>query len=123
MKFTDVCIFTENVIKLAEFYEKIFNVKADKDKIHTVLELDDLSITFYDRKHAESLMKFDFSESGHGMNYIGFNVDNVDDEYIRLKKLGILNMSEPTLWPWGAKSFNLSDIEGNRIMFRSYSEE
>lgn len=120
MKFTDVCIFTENVIELVEFYEKVFEVEAEKDEIHSVLNANGLTIAFYDKRHAESLMGFDFSDSGNGMSYIGFNVDNVDHEYNRLKNIGIESMSMPTLWSWGAKSFNLKDIEGNRIMFRSW---
>ncbi len=120
MKFTDVCIFTENVIEMVNFYEKVFDVEGEKDEIHSVLNAKGLSIAFYDKHHAESLMGFDFSDSGNGMTYIGFNVDNVDDEYVRLKKLGLDSISEPKLWPWGAKSFNLTDTEGNRIMFRSW---
>lgn len=123
MKFTDVCIFTERVMEMAEFYEKIFEVEADKDKIHSVLNTEDLTITFYDKSHAESLMGFDFAESGNGMTYIGFNVNDVDDEYKSLKILDIARITKPKVWPWGAKSFNLIDIDGNRIMFRSWIED
>lgn len=123
MKFTDVCIFTEHVIEMVEFYERVFETETDKDTIHTVLTIDGLTIAFYDKNHAKSVMGFDFSDSGNGMTYIGFNVDNVDEEYSRLKKLGIDSISTPTLWPWGAKSFNFKDIDGNRIMFRSWSNQ
>ncbi len=97
-------------------------VKAEGDEIHSVLKTKNLTITFYDKNDAESLMEFDFSDSGNGMTYIGFNVENVDDEYTRLKKLNIDSISEAKVWPWGAKSFNFKDIDGNRIMFRSWLE-
>jgi len=123
MKFTDVCIFTERVNEMIKFYEQIFDAKAEGDDIHSVLKTKDLTIAFYDKSNAESLMGFDFSDSGNGMTYIGFNVENVDDEYTRLKELGITSISEPKLWAWGAKSFNFKDIDGNRIMFRTWFDE
>lgn len=119
MKFTDVCIFIENMNEMVEFYEKVFEIEADKDQVHSVLNIHGLTIALYDKKHAEDVMSFDFSDSGHGMNYIGFNVEDIDKEYFRLKDLNIIKMSEPTRWPWGAKSFNIIDPEGNRIMLRS----
>lgn len=122
MKFTDVCIFIENMSEMVDFYEKVFQIQADKDKVHSVLQIHGLTVALYDKKHAEEVMSFDFSDSGHGMNYIGFNVKDLDAEYKRLCDLDIDNMSEPTLWPWGAKSFNILDPEGNRIMLRSYIE-
>lgn len=68
-------------------------------------------------------MGFDFTESGNGMTYIGFNVNDVDKEYTRLKILNIDGMTTPTIWPWGAKSFNIKDVDGNRIMFRSWIDD
>lgn len=123
MEFSDVCIFTENVIEMAEYYEEIFDVEADKDKIHSVLKAGGLTIAFYDKNHAESVMGFDFSESGNGMTYIGFNVNDLDEVYKRLKVLDITKITKPKIWPWGAKSFNFTDLDGNRIMFRSWIED
>lgn len=120
MVFTDICLFADNVLELISFYEKVFEVEGEKDEIHSALSIKGLTITFYNKSHAESIMGFNFSDSGSGMTYIGFNVDDVDREYDRLKRLGLDTLSQPTLWPWGAKSFNFLDIEGNRIVFRSW---
>ena len=34
MKFSDICIITENVSRLARFYETVFQTKAEGDDIH-----------------------------------------------------------------------------------------
>ncbi len=120
MVFTDVCIITDKVLDVADFYEKIFNVKAEGDSIHSFIKAAGLGIVIYSKNAAETEMGFDFSDSGNGMTYIGYNVDDVDKEYERIKSLDISDVTVPHLWPWGAKSFNFKDIEGNRIVFRSW---
>ena len=119
MIFNDICIITRNVPVLAKFYEAIFNAKAEGDNIHCFINAAGLKIAIYDKRAAETDMGFDFSGAGTGMITIGFNVDDVDVEYERIKKLNISGTTEPQLWPWGAKSFRFRDLDGNIIVFRS----
>lgn len=69
-------------------------------------------------------MAYDFANSGAGMTYIGFNVDDTDAEYERVKQIeNITSITEPKLWPWGAKSFRFGDPDGNMIVFRSWTSK
>lgn len=120
MKFTDICIITNNVLNVVKFYETIFNTKAEGDSIHSFINAADLGIAIYNKNDAEKVMGFDFSNTGTGLLTIGFNVDDVDAEYERIKELNICSVTEPQVWPWGAKSFRFMDIEGNYIVFRSW---
>jgi uncharacterized glyoxalase superfamily protein PhnB len=120
MKFTDIGIITKNVLDVAKFYETIFNTKAEGDHIHSFIHAPGLGIAIYDKKAAETDMGFDFTNSGTGLITIGFDVDDVDAEYERIKALNISSATEPQVWPWGAKSFRFKDIEGNIIFFRSW---
>lgn len=120
MKFTDICIITNDVLKAAEFYETVFNVRAEGDNIHSFINAAGLGIAMYDRSEAEQVMGFDFSHTGTGLITIGFDVDDVDAEYERIKALGIGGVTEPQVWPWGAKSFRFKDTDGNHIFFRSW---
>ena len=106
MKFTDICIITKNVLDVAKFYETIFNSKAEGDNIHSFINAAGLGIAIYDKNAAETVMGFDFSNNT-GLITIGFDVDDVDVEYERIKALNINSTTEPQLWPWGAKSFRL----------------
>lgn len=51
---------------------------------------------------------------------IAFSVDDVDEEYKRLKQIGVLIKEPPTLRPWGAKNMLFYDPDGNLVVFRSF---
>jgi len=122
MRFTDICIITNNVLDVAKFYEITFSTKAEGDNIHSFINAAGLGIAIYDKNEAEKVMGFDYTNTGTGLLTIGFDVDDVDAEYERIKGLGINSATEPHLWPWGAKSFRFKDIEGNIILFRSWAK-
>jgi len=119
MTFTDICIITNDVTLLAKFYMDILRVQCDIDSTHTFIVGPGLNIALYDKKAAIN-DGYDFMNAGRGYVYIGFDVDDVDAEYMRLKLLNVELLSEPTLWSWGAKSFRFNDPDGNMIVFRSW---
>lgn len=120
MKFSNICIITENVSRLVRFYETIFQTKAEGDNIHSALSTDGAGIAIYSKKATETDMSFDFSEYwGTGNFTIGYNVGDVDEEYERLKSLKVDFVTIPTTWPWGARSVHFRDPDGNIICFRS----
>ncbi|MGE5604489.1 MAG: VOC family protein [Bacteroidota bacterium] len=120
MKISDICIITEDVPQLIQFYEKVLQVKADGNGIHASLAIGEEGIAIYSKKAAENDMLFDFSKYwGSGNFTIGLNVDDVDKEYERLKSLNIDFVTTPTTYPWGARSVHFRDPDGNIICFRT----
>jgi predicted enzyme related to lactoylglutathione lyase len=119
MNFTDICVITDNVPNAVRFYEAVFQTKAEGDSIHSYIHAPGLGIAIYNKQEAENMMGFDFTNSGTGMTTIGFDVEDADTEYERIKALNIGNVTKPQLWPWGAKSFRFPDTEGNILVFRS----
>ncbi len=120
MKLSDICIITEDVPLLTQFYEKVLQVKAIGDEIHASLGIGSEGIAIYSKKAAESDMQFDFSTFwGSGNFTIGLNVDDVDQEYERLKSLPVEFITTPTTYPWGARSVHFRDPDGNIICFRT----
>jgi len=118
MRLNDICIITDDVPRLARFYEAVFQTKADGDETHAALDAAGLAI--YAKKAAENNMGFDFSRYwGSGNFTIGCNVGDVDSEYDRLKALGVEFITTPTTWPWGARSMHFRDPDGNIVCFRS----
>lgn len=121
MEFLDICIITEDVPRLVKFYEVVFRTKAEGDKIHSALTTNGAGIAIYSKNAAETDMSFDFSQFwGSGNITIGYNVDDVDREYERLKALKVDFITSPTDWPWGARSMHFRDPDGNMICFRSF---
>lgn len=121
-----ICIITEDVRRLAEFYEKVLQIKTDINDIHVDIPLNGGGITIYSKSAAQKDMGFDFSKySGTGMIKISFFVDNVDFEYERLKSLNldIEFMAAPTTYSWGARSMHFRDLDGNIIGFIGKRED
>jgi predicted enzyme related to lactoylglutathione lyase len=56
---------------------------------------------------------------GASNTILSFNVDDCDTEYKRLLVLGAEIHNEPKTHPWGARSFQFKDPDGNILNFRS----
>ena len=119
-QFTDVCFITEDVLRLRAFYEAIFNDTAEGNEIHSVLLLNGIQFTFdYVVPLQENPVFHYVSANGNSNVIIGFNVDDVDAEYQRLLQLGVEMLNQPPTHPWGARSFQFKDPDGNILNFRS----
>jgi predicted enzyme related to lactoylglutathione lyase len=123
-KFTDICFITNDVLRLRAFYETIFGTKAEGDEIHSGISLNGLTLVFDHVDIADENPVFRYIEAGGANNLIvGFNVDDVDAEYQRLLSLGAEMLNEPTTHPWGARSFQFKDPDGNILNFRTLPNE
>jgi len=121
MKFmSGICLITEDVRKLAEFYQKVLQTETELNDVHVVITTEGGGITIYSKSAAEKDMGFDFSKyHGTGMTKFSFGVENVDAEYERLKSLNlnIEFVAVPTTYPWGARSMHFRDLDGNIVCF------
>ena len=116
MKFADVSFITDDVPRLQAFYEAVFGGKAEGNKHHASLVVDGMGFTFLEQKNPA----FYYERTEGASNIIlTFNTDNVDDEFQRLVSLGAEVRCEPKTHPWGARSFQISDPDGNILNFRS----
>ena len=123
INFTDVCFITEDVPRLCAFYESVFGGKvgAEADEFHSGLLLGGLAFTFDSAAMLKENSEFCYVSGKSSDNtIIGFNVDDVDAEYNRLLTLGAEMLNQPTTHPWGARSFQFRDPDGNILNFRSF---
>ena len=115
MKLKGICINTNNVPRLVDFYSQVLGVKAEGDNIHTVLGEVNLAIWnpgAIDENKVKTSERF---------VTLMFEVENVDNEYERLKHLDIQIefISQPTTYTWGCRAFGFKDTDGNNIDFLS----
>ena len=123
MQFTDICFITNDVLRLRAFYEAVFGATAEGDEIHSGISIGGLTFVFDHVGIADENQTFHYVSAGGANNVIvGFNVDDVDAEYKRLLSLGAEMLNEPTTHPWGARSFQFRDPDGNILNFRSLTE-
>lgn len=118
MKFFGICLITNDVVTLAEFYDKILNTKSDINDIHTEIMIEGAFLAIYSRLDAKNVMELQF-ETGPGQATLQFGVDDVDEEYERLNKLNVEFLTKPTTYEWGSRSMQFKDIDGNIINFVS----
>lgn len=124
MMFTDMTLITEDVMKLVHFYEQLFGISIEKNEVHTQFEVGSLRITLYSQRAAESDMGFHFGQyNGTGKMTIGFNLEEIDNEVIKLKELGVEFVAGPRTYPWGAKAVHFRDPDGNIICFRCWPKD
>jgi predicted enzyme related to lactoylglutathione lyase len=120
IQFTDICFITEDVLRLRAFYEAVFDVKAEGDEFHSGISLGGMTFVFDYFDMLQDNPSFRSVSAGGANNVIvGFNVDDVDAEYKRLQALGAETLNELTTHPWGARSFQFRDPDGNILNFRS----
>jgi len=124
IQFTDVCYITKDVLKLRVFYEAVFGVEAEGDEWHSGLSIPGLTFCFDNASNLQDGLAFRYVEGGGANNVtVGFNVEDVDVEYERLLALGVEMLNQPTTHPWGARSFQFKDPDGNILNFRSFPKE
>jgi predicted enzyme related to lactoylglutathione lyase len=110
----EVCLETNDVIRLVNFYREILDIKLDcKDEVHQFIITEGTTLTIYNNGQRKNNQNQNIS--------LVFTVDDVDREYKRLVDLGISIIGAPQVQPWGAKNMHFYDPDGNQIYFRSFS--
>lgn len=113
MKLGEICLETNDVVKMADFYRNILNINSDcRDEVHQSIIEDVITLSIYNNGEVKNNQNQNIS--------IAFTVDDIEEEYKRLLKLGIHVIDPPKLQPWGAKNMHFCDPDGNHIYFRSF---
>lgn len=116
--FTGICIITNDVTKLAQFYSKVLETRTEENEIHAFVETEGGSLAIYSKTAAEQDMGFEFDKYwGSGNMCLQFTVNDVDLEYQRLNKMGVKLVNKPKTYPWGSRSFQFRDPDGNIVTF------
>lgn len=112
MKIGEVCLLTNDVVRLANFYKLLFHIDNGCDNdIHQFIISEETTLTIYNDgiQRKNNLQNI----------CIAFTVPDVEIEFERLKRLGVEIVSPPTIRPWGAKNMSFLDPDNNLIIFRS----
>lgn len=116
MKIGEVCLLTNDVIRLSNFYKILFNIENNcDDNVHQFILSKETTLTIFN----------DGVERKTNLQNIclAFTVNDVDLEFERLKSLGVEIVSPPIVRPWGAKNMSFLDPDNNLIIFRSFPKQ
>lgn len=111
----EVCLETNDVVKLSDFYRKLLKLTSDcKDEVHQFILNEGTTLSVYNNGEIKNNQNRNIS--------LAFTVEDVDAEYERLLQLGVTVVEPPKLQPWGAKNMHFLDPDGNHVYFRSLPE-
>lgn len=116
MKFLGICLITGDVERLALFYDEILQVTSNINPVHTDIVAEGAALSIYSRESAKEDMNL-YLEQGAGNVTLTFLTEDVEAEYQRLLSCNVKILSEPVTYPWGARSMQLADPDGNVISF------
>jgi uncharacterized glyoxalase superfamily protein PhnB len=117
MRLLGVCLVTEKVRALADFYAQVLGVEAVGDGTHVELRTAGAGMAIFSAEGMEEMAPGSMAESGSGSVVLEFVVDDVDAEYERLTELGVAVVKPPQTHPWGARSFWFRDPDGHLVDF------
>lgn len=118
MKLRNICILTENVTKLYMFYSKILQINTKiKNTDYVEFKVGNCNIALFNVKCHNEMELEPVKEILNTNILIEIQVDNLDIEYERLKKLKIKWCKLLTTQPWGTRSIYFFDPDGNVINF------
>lgn len=125
MDFVSIRIITDDVERLAQFYEQLTGVPAARPApVFAELKLPSGTLAI---GHSQTTQLFGGDSARAADNrsvIIEFLVDDVNAEYDRLKPLVDEWVIEPTQMPWGNRSTLFRDPDGNLVnLFTPVTED
>lgn len=117
MTFIGICIITENVSRLTEFYKEILQTTAEGDDSHAIINIKGAGISISTKTVMENMAAGSSRNIGNGSYTMAFEVNDVDAEYERLKELNVEFLMLPTTYPWGCRALWFRDPDGNIVDF------
>ena len=118
-RFNGICIITPDVRRLRDFYRDVLEVEPEGDETFAYFSALGAVLAFYSESGTEALAPGSTQGSGHGAFTMEFEVQDVDREYERLTRLGVVIVKPPTTQPWGRRSVWFRDPDGNIINFNA----
>lgn len=125
MNFASVRIITNDVDRLAGFYEKVLGVSVERPApVFAELVLPSCTLAIGHSQTAQLFGAGSVVAADNRSVILEFRVDHVDAEYARLKPFVEQWVQEPTTMPWGNRSILFRDPDGNLVnLFEPETEE
>ncbi|RQO32962.1 glyoxalase [Chryseobacterium sp. KBW03] len=118
MKLTSLRIITKDIKASVEFYEKTIGAAARwYTEDFAELSTDSITIAIGSTRTMQMFSEGITDFAGAKSIIIEFLVNNVDEEYERIKGITSEIIQEPTTMPWGNRSLLFCDPDGNMINF------
>ena len=112
-----VCLITHDVQGLRDFYQSVLEVTPEGNDVFVVFSTPGADLALFSTQSLEEMAPGLMNDSSAGNCFLEFEVEDVDQEYERLKVLNVKVVKPPTTQPWGLRSVWFLDTDGNKINF------
>ncbi len=112
-----ICLITPDVAKLRNFYQAVLEMESEGDDTFTAFAVGGITFSLFTEREMERMAPGSTRNAGSGRCTLEFEVDDVDQEFERLTKLGVSIVKPPTTQPWGLRSVWFRDPDGNIVNF------
>jgi predicted enzyme related to lactoylglutathione lyase len=117
MELASICIVTEHVERLRAFYEKVLQITPQGGGDFVTFPTAKGALSLFSLEGMERMAPSSMRGTGYGGCVIEFEVEDLDNEYERLKSLNLEWVKPPTTQEWGLRSAWFRDPEGNIVNF------
>ncbi len=112
----EVCLLTNDVRKLADFYKKLLGIdNCSDDDLHQYIISEETTLTVYNDGTVKNNQNQNIC--------LAFTDDDIESKYRKLQALGVRIIEPPTKHPWGAVNMSFYGPDNNVIYFRQLQEE
>ena len=113
IKIGEVCLLTNDVKMLADFYKQLLETEnGSDDEIHQFILAEETALTLYNDGTVKNNQNQNIC--------LAFTVDDMEKAYKKVLALGAQVIEPPTKRPWGAVNMSFCDPDNNVIFFRSF---
>ena len=115
MRIGEVCLNTNDVIALANFYKKIFGIdNGSNAEIHQTIICEETQLTIYNDGT--------YKNNNNQNICLAFTVEDIEREYEKLLAMEVEIIEKPTKRPWGTINMSFFDPDRNVIYFRCFPD-
>ena len=111
----EVCLLTNDVRKLAQFYKKLLGIDNNSDDdTHQFIISQGTTLTVYNDGTVKNNQNQNIC--------LVFTVDDIEEEFRKVQMLGAKIIEPPTRRPWGAVNMSFYDTDNNVIYLRQFQQ-
>lgn len=126
MRIGEICLETNDVIKMADFYRWLLSISESncggdseeipegcKDEVHQTIIAEETMLTIYNNGQEKSNDNKNIS--------LAFTVEDIYKYHEMLVERGITILEPPTVRPWGTINMSFLDPDNNAIYLRQFN--